>query len=77
MWMVHEILHAIFESKEIRFCWCIYVATETHGEILKIVASLESDVHEYTNPVIEGSSIWFLKIFSSSPMAGVAMKSIF
>ena len=50
--MVHEILHAKFHRKEGRFCWCIHVATEAHGEILKIIASLDSDVHDYTNPVI-------------------------
>ena len=53
MWMVHEILHAMFESKERRFCWCIHVASEAHGDILMIIVSLGSDVHESTNPVIE------------------------
>ena len=53
MWMVHEILHDMFESKESMLCWCIHVATEAHGEILKIIVSLESDLHEDTNTVIE------------------------
>ena len=43
--MVYEILHVMFEIKERRFCWCINVATDVHGEILKIIASLDSDVH--------------------------------
>ena len=50
--MVHDIFHAIFESNKSRFCWCINVATETHGKILKVISSFNSDVHEYTNPVI-------------------------
>ena len=53
MWMVHEIFHAMSNSKEIWFCWGIYVATDVHGKVLNIVASLDSDVHEATNPVIE------------------------
>ena len=40
MWMVHMILHAMFESKESRFCWCIHVATEAYGDILDIISSL-------------------------------------
>ena len=57
MWMVNEISHAMFENKEIRFCWCIHVATEDHGERLNIIASLDSDVHEFINPLIEVSSM--------------------
>ena len=52
MCMVHEIFLAIFETKEIRFCSCINVATEAHGEILNIIASFDGDVNESTNPVI-------------------------
>ena len=48
-WMVHDIFHAMFDRNKIRFC-C--VATETHGKILKVISSFNSDVHEYTNPVI-------------------------
>ena len=55
MWMVHEIFHAMYKIKEIGFCWGIHAATEAHGKVLNIVASLDSDVHEATNPVIEGS----------------------
>ena len=57
MWMVDNIFHAMFYTKEIRFFWGVPVATEAHDEILKVVASLDSDVHESTNPVIEGSSM--------------------
>ena len=57
MWMVREIFHAMFEINKIRLCWVIHVATEMYSEILKIIASLSSGVHDYTNPVIEGSSI--------------------
>ena len=53
----------MFESKERRFFWGIYVATEAHGEILEIILSLDSAVHDYTNPVIEWSSMWFLNLF--------------
>ena len=63
IWMVHEILHAMIDSKEIRFCWYIHVSTEAHGEILKIIVSLDSDVHESTNLVIEKSPMWFLDFF--------------
>ena len=44
MWMVHEILHAMFESKERRFCWVIHVSTEAYYDILKVIASLERRV---------------------------------
>ena len=50
--MVSEIIHAMFDRKESRFCWYIHVSTELHGEILKVIASLYSDVHSSTNPVI-------------------------
>ena len=49
---MHEILHVMFESKEIRFCWGIHVSTEVHGEILNIIVNWDSDVHDSTNPVI-------------------------
>ena len=49
MWMVHNILHSMFDYKENRLCWVINVATEAHGEILKIIASLDSDVYDSTN----------------------------
>ena len=52
MWMLHEIFHAMFEINKGRFCWCIRIAAEAHCEILKIIASFYSDVHESTNPVI-------------------------
>ena len=57
MWMVHAIFHAMYKIKEIGFYWGIHVATEAHGKVLIIVASLDSDVHAATNPVIEGSSM--------------------
>ena len=50
--MMHEVFHDIFERNKNRFCWCIHISTEAHCEILKIIASLDSGVHEYTNPVI-------------------------
>ena len=53
MWMVHEIFHAMFESKKICLCWCVHVFTEAHGDILKIIACLDGDVHESTNLVME------------------------
>ena len=45
MWIVHEILYAMFDRKKIRFYWYILVATKAHGKILKIIASLDSDVY--------------------------------
>ena len=53
MWMVDEIFHAIFEIKEIRVCWLIHVSTKLHNDILNIIESLNSDVHEATKSVIE------------------------
>ena len=75
--MVHEIFHAMFESNESMLCWVIHIATETRGKILNIKTSLNSDVHDATNPLIEGSSIWFIKNISPSPMIVVAMNSVF
>ena len=43
--MVHEIFHVISESKEGRICWSINVTTETNSKVLKIISSLDSDVH--------------------------------
>ena len=55
--MMHDVLHAMSDSKERGLCWGINVSTEMHGKILKIIESLNSDVHESNNPVIEGSYI--------------------
>ena len=55
--VVHEILHAIYDSKEVSICWVIHVSNDTHSNILNIVVSFNSDVHEATNPVIEGASM--------------------
>ena len=52
--MLHDIFHAMFYSKERRLCKGIHVSTETHVNILKIIAMLNSDVNEATNLVIEG-----------------------
>ena len=45
------------------FYRCIYLATEAHCKILKIIVILYSCAHDYTNPVIEQSSIWFFNLF--------------
>ena len=63
MCIVHELLHAMFERNKNRSCWRIYIATEAHYEILKTIVSLDSDVHDYTNPVMYWSSMWFLNLF--------------
>ena len=63
MWMVDGIFHAMFESKESRFCWGIHVSTKVHGETLEIISSLDSGVHESINPVIEWSSMLFINLF--------------
>ena len=52
MWMVHEIFHAMFYSNKGSFYWCIHISDDMHCEILKMVASLDSGVHDSTNPVI-------------------------
>ena len=53
--MVHGIFHAVSENKEGRLCWGIHVVTEMHAKVLNIIASLNIDVHEVNNPVVEGS----------------------
>ena len=53
--MVHEIFHTMYEGKEVRFFWIIYIATDTCGKVLKITVCLHSDMHETTNPVIDGT----------------------
>ena len=55
MRLVHEIFHAMSEGKECRFCWGIHITTQAHDEVLNIISCLDSDVHEATNPVIEGT----------------------
>ena len=77
MWMVHEIFHAMSKSKEIWFYWVIHVATEAHGKVFNIVASLDSDVYEATNPVIEEPYMWVSICFRYHPIRYVAMKSVF
>ena len=47
--MVYDILHDMSERKESGLCWLIHVDTDKHGNELKIVLILNSDVHEYTN----------------------------
>ena len=55
MRVVHEIFHAMSEGKECRFCWGVHITTQDHDEVLNIISCLDSDVHEVTNPVIEGT----------------------
>ena len=52
MWRLHGVFHAMFDIKEISFCWCFNVATDVYGDIFNIIASLDSGVHESNNPVI-------------------------
>ena len=61
--MAHGIFYAMYESKEIRFCWDIYVSTETNGKIFNIVAVLDCSVHVATNTVVEGPSILVINLF--------------
>ena len=63
MWMVHEILHAVYASKEGRLYWSIYVDTGTYGKVFNSIEILNSDVHESTNAVIAGSSMWVFNLF--------------
>ena len=55
MWVVNKIFHAMSESKLVGIFWSIYVSTDTHDKLLNIIYSLNSDVHEATNPVVEGA----------------------
>ena len=59
MRVLNDILHAMSEDKELRFCWGIHITTQAHGEILKIISCLDSDVYEATNPMIEVTPMWF------------------
>ena len=52
---VHNISHAMSEDKEGMLCWRIYIFTEKNCKSLNIIACLDSDVHETTNPVIEAT----------------------
>ena len=61
--MVHKILHAISEGKECRFYLGTCITTHAHGEVLKILLCLDSDVHEGTNPVIKQTTPSFFKFF--------------
>ena len=77
MCIVQDIFHAVSEIKEVRLCWSIHVATEVNDKVLNTIAIFNIDIHEATNPVIEGSSMLVLNIFCSRPIRGVATKSIF
>ena len=57
MWAVQEIFHAMSESKEGRTCRRIHAASETNGKVLNIISIFNSDVHEDTNPVIDGKTM--------------------
>ena len=63
MCIVNDILHSMFDSKQSRLYWGIHVATETHDETLKIIASMDSDVNDSTNSMIEISSMLFINFF--------------
>ena len=51
--MVHDILHAMSESNDVRLGWSIHISAETHGELFMIILSFNSDLYEGINPVIE------------------------
>ena len=76
MWMLYELFHAMCESNKSRFCWYIRISTEAHCVILNIIASLDSDVHESTK-LFSYLPYDFSVCFSSYPVRGVAMKSVF
>ena len=63
MRMVNRIFHSMSEIRESGFFWGIHVSTKTHGEILKIISIMNSDVHEATKRVIEGYFILVLYLF--------------
>ena len=63
MRVVHDIFHAMSESKEGRLSWSIHIATEMHGKVLKIMVCLESDVNEATKSVIDRNSMWVFNLF--------------
>ena len=59
---MHEILHIMSERKKNRLCLVIHITTYTHDAILNIIACLDINVHEATNPVIEGTPIWVFNL---------------
>ena len=63
MRVVHEIFHAVSEGNKGRLCWFIHTTTKLHGELLDIIAYLDSDKNEATNPVIEVTSMGFFNLF--------------
>ena len=75
--MVHDILHVMSEVKEGRLCWRMHIYTEKHVKVLKIIARLESDMHEATKPVIEVPPCDFSICFSYHPIRGIAKNSSF
>ena len=66
MSVVHDIFYAMSDGNKCRFCWGIHITTQSHGELLKIIACLDSDVHESTNPVIELTPMWVFNFAFSS-----------
>ena len=61
--VVHEIFHAMYEGKESSFGWSFNINNHSHGEVLNIIACLESDVYDTTNAVIEGTPMRVFKLF--------------
>ena len=53
MIVVHDIFHAMSKGKNHRLFWGIHITIKSHGKVLKIIACLNSGVHEATNAVIE------------------------
>ena len=43
------------EGNKYRLFWGIRINNQLNGKLLNIIACLNSDVHEATNPVIEGT----------------------
>ena len=54
--LMREIFRAMPEVNKSRLCWGIHITTETYGNVLNSIECLDSDLHEATNPVIEGTS---------------------
>ena len=55
MRVVHEMFYDMSEVKECRLFWGINITTQVNGEVLNIIVCLDSDAHDSTNQVIEGT----------------------
>ena len=60
---MHNILHDMSEGKKYWFCWVIHISNQAHDNALNIIACLNSDVNDTTNPMAEWSPMRFFNLF--------------